>query len=117
MLVQGGFLPHSEVILKIFKKRFFLPSCHLIPHGLMARILGFHPRGPGSIPGVGEHFFLNSKFVSSMRLNMNEIFNKMKIESTVYTCFYLNISKSTTILSKLFGVLSVLFLKIGGLGT
>ena len=22
----------------------------------MARILGFHPRGPGSIPGVGEHF-------------------------------------------------------------
>ena len=29
----------------------------LIPHGLMARILGFHPRGPGSIPGVGEHFY------------------------------------------------------------
>ena len=27
--------------------------------GLMARILGFHPRGPGSIPGVGEHFFGN----------------------------------------------------------
>ena len=22
----------------------------------MARILGFHPRGPGSIPGVGERF-------------------------------------------------------------
>ena len=51
---------------------------------------------------------------------MNEIFNKMKMESTVHsvhTCFYLNISKSTTILSKLSGVLSVLFLKIGGLGT
>ena len=31
---------------------------HIIPHGLMARILGFHPRGPGSIPGVGEHFFV-----------------------------------------------------------
>ena len=28
-----------------------------IPRGLMARILGFHPRGPGSIPGVGEPFF------------------------------------------------------------
>ena len=27
-----------------------------IPRGLMARILSFHPRGPGSIPGVGEHF-------------------------------------------------------------
>ena len=25
-----------------------------IPHGLMARIPGFHPGGPGSIPGVGE---------------------------------------------------------------
>ena len=31
---------------------------HVIPHGLMARILGFHPRGPGSIPGVGDlNFF------------------------------------------------------------
>ena len=30
----------------------------IIPHGLMARILGFHPRGPGSIPGVGDHFFV-----------------------------------------------------------
>ena len=28
-----------------------------IPRGLMARILGFHPRGPGSIPGVGEPLF------------------------------------------------------------
>ena len=28
-----------------------------IPRGLMARILGFHPRGPGSIPGVGDLFF------------------------------------------------------------
>ena len=28
-----------------------------IPRGLMARILGFHPRGPGSIPGVGGHLF------------------------------------------------------------
>ena len=29
-----------------------------IPHGLMARIPGFHPGGPGSIPGVGELPFL-----------------------------------------------------------
>ena len=37
---------------------------HLIPHGLMARILGFHPRGPGSIPGVGDHiFFKNENFL------------------------------------------------------
>ena len=29
----------------------------LIPHGLVARIAGFHPAGPGSIPGVGNNFF------------------------------------------------------------
>ena len=26
---------------------------HLIPYGLVVRIPGFHPGGPGSIPGVG----------------------------------------------------------------
>ena len=29
-----------------------------IPHGLMARIPGFHEGGPGAIPGVGEHLFV-----------------------------------------------------------
>ena len=28
-----------------------------VPCGLMARIAGFHPAGPGSIPGMGELFF------------------------------------------------------------
>ena len=27
-----------------------------IPYGLVARISGFHPEGPGSIPGMGEYF-------------------------------------------------------------
>ena len=37
-----------------------LVSRHDIPRGLMARIPGFHPGGPGSIPGVGEYnTFLN----------------------------------------------------------
>ena len=26
----------------------------------MARILGFHPRGPGSIPGMGEPLFVDA---------------------------------------------------------
>ena len=26
------------------------------PRGLVARISGFHPEGPGSIPGAGESF-------------------------------------------------------------
>ena len=30
---------------------------HSIPRGLMARIAGFHPAGPGSIPGVGGILF------------------------------------------------------------
>ena len=29
----------------------------IIPHGLVARIPGFHPGGPGSIPGVGGQLF------------------------------------------------------------
>ena len=28
----------------------------LFPRGLTARISGFHPGGPGSTPGVGNHF-------------------------------------------------------------
>ena len=37
----------------------FQPSLRIfvsIPHGLMARIPGSHPGGPGSIPGVGNIF-------------------------------------------------------------
>ena len=40
------------VYVLIFHKYFYI-----IPRGLMARIPGFHPGGPGSIPHVGEHFF------------------------------------------------------------
>ena len=36
---------------------FFELIHNAIPRGLMARIPGFHPGGPGSIPGVGEHLF------------------------------------------------------------
>ena len=28
-----------------------------LPHGLVVRISGFHPGGPGSIPGAGKHPF------------------------------------------------------------
>ena len=30
----------------------------------MARILGFHPRGPGSIPGVGDQYFFSFLYLS-----------------------------------------------------
>ena len=33
-----------------------MSSDHQIPIGLVVRIRGFHPRGPGSIPGLGEFF-------------------------------------------------------------
>ena len=29
---------------------------HPVPDGLGVRIPGFHPGGPGSIPGLGVHF-------------------------------------------------------------
>ena len=34
----------------------------LVPRGLMARIPGFHPGGPGSIPGVGGLVFVIFQF-------------------------------------------------------
>ena len=39
----------------------------------MARIPGFHPGGPGSIPGVGDHYFLHAD-VCDLRLDF-EIFD------------------------------------------
>ena len=30
-----------------------------LPYGLVVRIPGFHPGGPGSIPGVGTLLFFN----------------------------------------------------------
>ena len=40
-----------------------------VPDGLGVRIPGFHPGGPGSIPGLGVSFFL---ILYSMSGNMNE---------------------------------------------
>ena len=34
-----------------------------VPFGLVVRIPGFHPGGPGSIPGVGSNFFSPSLFI------------------------------------------------------
>ena len=42
-----------EVLLYIQSVRY---DNHL-PHGLVVRISGFHPGGPGSIPGAGKHLF------------------------------------------------------------
>ena len=35
-----------------------------VPRGLTARISGFHPGGPGSTPGVGIHFILQTRLMS-----------------------------------------------------
>ena len=40
----------------------------IIPHGLVARIPGFHPGGPGSIPGMGDMFFLFYDKTSTINL-------------------------------------------------
>ncbi len=33
------------------------PWVPIVRHGLVVRIAGFHPAGPGSIPGGGTPFF------------------------------------------------------------
>ena len=40
----------------------FWPRSLNLRHGLVVRILGSHPRGPGSIPGTGTFFFLSMIF-------------------------------------------------------
>ena len=54
------------------------PKFHVIPYGLAVRIPGFHPGGPGSIPGMGIHFLsvqtLQMLFLSlyqALRLKLN----------------------------------------------
>ena len=37
--------------------------CVTVPFGLVVRISGFHPDGPGSIPGVGIGFFFSFFFL------------------------------------------------------
>ena len=43
------------ILIEVYTVNWTLPLS--IPRGLMARIPGFHPGGPGSIPGVGEFLF------------------------------------------------------------
>ena len=49
------------------------PAPHsVLPYGLVVRIPGFHPGGPGSIPGVGTYFCLIivSFFISLFLLSL-----------------------------------------------
>ena len=49
-IMQNAFLEQAMQLTYFLN----LVSRHDIPRGLMARIPGFHPGGPGSIPGVGD---------------------------------------------------------------
>ena len=39
--------------------------CVWFPFGLVVRIPGFHPGGPGSIPGMGSYLFFSPSSCSS----------------------------------------------------
>ena len=45
-------------------KYFCFVTCS-VPDGLGVRIPGFHPGGPGSIPGLGASFFIRKSFCTS----------------------------------------------------
>ena len=45
-----------------------------IPRGLMARIPGFHPGGPGSIPGVGVQSFFSSCLLTKQHASSSILF-------------------------------------------
>ena len=40
-----------------------------IPCGLVVRIRGFHPRGPGSIPGMGNFLFSCYLFLKFLKMS------------------------------------------------
>ena len=40
----------------------------IIPCGLVARIAGFHPAGPGSIPGMGNYFIARKRITCALEL-------------------------------------------------
>ena len=52
---------------------FFWPVIIRILHGLTARIPGFHPGGPGSIPGVGEKLFCLKFFYSVQKRDSKQV--------------------------------------------
>ena len=50
-----------------------------VPFGLVVRIPGFHPGGPGSIPGMGSFIFTSIQKESE---NFNR-YNSRSIKSTI----------------------------------
>ena len=67
-----------------------------LPHGLVVRIPGSHPGGPGSIPGVGKFFFLvalryqvfNISFLNLMYHNLTWYLLKINIKNTSYATVF-----------------------------
>ena len=56
---------YMAACMHTYKYRFNLPHNHQVPFGLVVRIPGFHPGGPGSIPGMGSFCFLTAAHYNS----------------------------------------------------
>ena len=65
-----------------------------IPRGLMARIPGFHPGGPGSIPGVGVIFF-SFLLKSELFYDFSSFFLECPNECEYFFVGYCNFSEMT----------------------
>ena len=52
--------PYLDAFANVISLDIFVAHCIriyiVIPFGLVARIPGFHPGGPGSIPGMGSFY-------------------------------------------------------------
>ena len=70
--LQGkGFLGKNIEFLSCLRRMQGLVSrqilrFHPFPRGLAVRISGFHPGGPGSIPGVGTNCFFSSFYLDTV---------------------------------------------------
>ena len=62
--VHKNFISKCFIVFFVFQVFTLVQVCRLplwmyttvLPYGLVARISGFHPEGPGSIPGMGNFF-------------------------------------------------------------
>ena len=73
----------------------------------MARIPGFHPGGPGSIPGVGEHFFFffHNIWKSPNKSHLNfRAKNNMSSVCIAYLTFFFQAENSQNYFSLFFEI-------------
>ena len=77
-------------VLFILYQQHSIKAINVLPYGLVVRIPGFHPGGPGSIPGVGNSFWTSLRKFD--QLNNSTIYNiYINLRAYTHTHIYIYI--------------------------